>query len=150
IQRAHEFYEMKETKIFTPEQMREVERVVLLRNVDRNWMEHLEDMDHLMESVGLQAYANRKPIDEYRIVGADLFDAMVNEIRDSTARMMLSVMPREKAMQREQVVNRISLGSSGGDKSEAKKPVVNKTKKVGRNDPCPCGSGKKYKNCCGR
>ncbi len=150
IQRAHEFYEMKETKIFTPEQMREVERVVLLRNVDRNWMEHLEDMDHLMESVGLQAYANRKPIDEYRIVGADLFDAMVNEIRDSTARMMLSVMPREKAMQREQVVNRISLGSSGGDKSEAKKPVVNKTKKIGRNDPCPCGSGKKYKNCCGR
>ncbi len=151
LNRAMKIYEEKEQKIFGEETFREVERVVLLRNVDSKWMDHLEDMDSLMESIGLQAYAQRNPISEYRIAGADLFDEMVTMIRDDTVRMLLSVMPRPQTMKREQIIKPVSAGFAGaGDGTLKKKPVVKKAaEKVGRNDPCPCGSGKKYKKCCG-
>ncbi len=147
LKRAMSIYENKEEVVFGKETMREVERALLLRNVDVKWMDHLEAMDSLMESIGLQAYAQRSPISEYRIYGGDLFAEMVDEIRDDTVRDVLSVMPRQKAEERKQVF-KIS-GTSGGDGTVKKKPVVNKEAKVGRNDPCPCGSGKKYKKCCG-
>ncbi len=150
--RAMQLYEKKETEYFPGEQMREIERIILLQNVDKKWMDHLEAMDSLMESIGLQAYAQRNPISEYRIVGADLFDEMVLSIRDDTVRMLLSVMPKPREeLKRVEVAKPVSEGFAGGDGSQpkVKKPVVNKTAKIGRNDPCPCGSGKKYKKCCG-
>ncbi|MBR4960721.1 MAG: preprotein translocase subunit SecA [Clostridia bacterium] len=152
LERADELYTKKETELFGEEQMREIERIVLLQNVDKKWMDHLEAMDSLMETIGLQAYAQRNPISEYRLVGADMFDEMSEEIRNDTVRMLLSVMPRPQAeLKRVEVAKPVSEGfaGGGGDKSLPKKPVVNKTEKVGRNDPCPCGSGKKYKKCCG-
>ncbi len=147
LKRAMTLYENKDV-IFGAERMREVERAILLRNVDIKWMDHLEAMDGLMESIGLQAYAQRSPISEYRIYGGELFDQMVDEIRDDTVRGVLSVVPREKVEERKQVYK--IAGTTGGDETLKKKPVVNKTAKVGRNDPCPCGSGKKYKKCCGQ
>ncbi len=151
LDRAMKLYEEKEQKIFGEEVFREVERVVLLRNVDSKWMDHLEAMDSLMDSIGLQAYAQRNPISEYRIAGADLFDEMITMIRDDTVRMLLSVMPRPQTMKREQIIQPVSAGFAGaGDGTLKKKPVVKKAaEKIGRNDPCPCGSGKKYKKCCG-
>lgn len=151
LDKAMEIYEEKEQKVFGEEVFREVERVVLLRNVDSKWMDHLEAMDSLMDSIGLQAYAQRNPISEYRIAGADLFDEMITMIRDDTVRMLLSVMPRPQTMKREQIIQPVSAGFAGaGDGTLKKKPVVKKAaEKVGRNDPCPCGSGKKYKKCCG-
>ncbi len=138
-------------ELFTPEKFREVERAVLLRNVDTAWMDHIDAMDDLKGSIGLQAYAQRDPVNEYRVVGADMFDAMVAEIRDKTVRMILTVLPAPREeIKRVQVANPIGEGFEGGKKGEKKvtvKPV--RAAKVGRNDPCPCGSGKKYKNCCG-
>ena len=157
LSRAEKLYDFKE-KLFGEDEFREVERVVLLRNVDQKWMDHLEAMDSLMESIGLQAYANRNPISEYRIQGADLFDEMIGEIRESTVRMMLSVMPKTQNVQRVQVVReaapggprlRRPVGPLANAAAIPNRPVVNKGPKVGRNDPCPCGSGKKYKKCCG-
>ena len=136
--RAMQLYEKKETEYFPGEQMREIERIILLQNVDKKWMDHLEAMDSLMESIGLQAYAQRNPISEYRIVGADLFDEMVLSIRDDTVRMLLSVMPKPREeLKRVEVAKPVSEGFAGGDGSQpkVKKPVVNKTAKVGRNDP---------------
>jgi len=147
---AMKLYESKE-ELFTPEKMREVERIILLQNVDRKWMDHLESMDSLRETIGLQAYAQRNPISEYRIHGADLFDEMVMNIRDDTVRMILSIFPKENTeMKRVEVAKPVSEGFAGGEATKkVNKPIVNKTPKVGRNDPCPCGSGKKYKKCCG-
>ncbi len=149
--RAMTLYSKKETELFGEEQMRELERIILLQNVDKKWIDHLEAMDSLMEMIGLQAYAQRNPISEYRLEGADLFDDMITSIRDDTVRMLLSVMPKPKAeMKRVEVAKPVSEGFAGGEqKQEVKRPTVNKGEKVGRNDPCPCGSGKKYKNCCG-
>ncbi|MBE6724748.1 MAG: preprotein translocase subunit SecA [Ruminococcaceae bacterium] len=150
--RASALYAAKE-ELFGAERMREVERVVLLQNVDRKWMDHLEAMDSLMEMIGLQAYAQRNPISEYRIQGADLFDEMITSIRDDTARQILSVMPRpQQEIKRVEVAKPVSEGFAGGEQQAVqKKPVTaDKFAKVGRNDPCPCGSGKKYKNCHGR
>jgi len=168
LERAEKLYKFKED-LFGAEQFREVERVVLLRNVDQKWMAHLEAMDSLMESIGLQAYAQRNPISEYRIQGADLFDEMIREIRDDTVRMLLSVMPKAQAVKRVQVIretgdNSASVPARGPVMQRTGSPqakqlpakamvnggtVINKNK-VGRNDPCPCGSGKKYKKCCGK
>jgi preprotein translocase subunit SecA len=132
--------------------MREIERVILLQIVDRKWIDHLEAMDSLEEMIGLQAYAQRNPISEYRIQRADLFDEMITGIRDDTVRMILSVVPKPKQeIKRVEVLKPVSEGFAGDGSETKKKPVkVDKSKKVGRNDPCPCGSGKKYKNCCGR
>ncbi len=133
--------------------LREVERVILLRNVDQRWMEHIDAMDDLKDTVGLNTYAQRSPISEYRIAGADLFDDMVEDIRTGTVRMLLSAVPTEAATKRVQVANPTVSGFAG----QSGKPTVRRAgetvrrteKKVGPNDKCPCGSGRKYKNCCG-
>ena len=151
--RALDRYHEKET-LFGEEVFREVERAVLLRNVDSAWMEHIDTMEDLKNNVGLQAYAQRDPVTEYRIRGAELFDAMVEDIRKNTVRMILTVVPRpQETIRRVQVAKPITEGFEGDGK---KRPVVKKNtpaaakETVGRNDPCPCGSGKKYKNCCMR
>ncbi|MGN1128833.1 MAG: SEC-C metal-binding domain-containing protein, partial [Candidatus Flemingiibacterium sp.] len=157
--RAKELYASKE-KIFG-DQMREIERVVLLRAVDSNWMNHIDAMDDLRGSIGLQAYAQRNPINEYRLTGADMFDDMVAQIREDTMRMILSIMPRPQAeIKREAVAKATSEGFAGGESKPVRSGSASQSgvvsadgrtvKKVGRNDPCPCGSGKKYKKCCGR
>ena len=157
-QRAMALYESKET-LFPNGRMREIERIILLRNVDTKWMDHLDAMDGVRDSIGLQAYAQRKPLNEYRIVSADMFDAMIEEIRNDTVRGILAVMPKVE-IKREEVAKVTGEGFSGG---EANRPVrkaspaiirvaggnVPGGAKVGRNDPCPCGSGKKFKKCCG-
>ena len=149
VDRAIALYHSKE-ELFGEEIFREVERAILLQNVDRAWMEHIDAMDDLKGSIGLQSYANRDPVVEYRIHGAEMFDGMVGEIRENTVRMILSAQPRQK-VERVQVANPLTEGFEGA-KTSVKKivltPRVNAAK-VGRNDPCPCGSGKKYKKCCG-
>ncbi len=138
---------------FGPERFREVERAILLRNVDTAWMDHIDAMDDLKSNINLQAYAHRDPVTEYRMVGADMFDAMVAEIRDKTVRALLTVMPKPREeVVRVQVAKPLVEGFEGGSKSTGTKRVVlqpKRTAKVGSNDPCPCGSGKKYKFCCG-
>ena len=110
-------------------------------------MDHLEAMDTLKEYIGLNSYAQRDPVAMYRIQGADLFDQMVDDIKEDTVRQILSVYPRPQATERVQVAKPTSEGFGGGT-AIVRKPVT--VKKVGRNDPCPCGSGKKYKKCCGQ
>ncbi len=130
--------------------MREVERIVLLRSVDTHWMQHIDDMDALRGGVGLNAYAQRNPINEYRITGGEMFAAMVDAIREDTVRALWSIVPRRAPEKRKEVAKITGEGFADG-KAEKKKPVtVRNTAKIGRNDPCPCGSGKKYKKCCGR
>ncbi len=149
LDRAKALYAEKES-IFGMEQMREIERVVLLRNVDSKWMEHLDAMEDLKGSIGLNAYAQRNPISEYRILSADLFDEMNASIREDTVRMLLSVQQRRQEIKRVEVAKVKSEGFAGSGEAVKKKPVViKKAERVGRNDPCPCGSGKKYKKCCG-
>jgi len=146
-ERAMNIYNSKD-EIFGAEAMREIERVILLRSVDSHWENHIDAMDDLKSSVGLNAYAQRNPITEYKIEGADMFDEMIANIREMTVRHVLSVQKRE-TIKREQMATVTNEGFSGdGSKASPKKPVVNKTK-VAPNDPCPCGSGLKYKKCCG-
>ena len=153
--RATELYEDKE-ELFGADTFREVERAILLRNVDTAWMEHIDTMDDLKSNVGLQAYAQRDPVTEYRIRGAEMFDTMVDDIRQNTVRGILSVVPREQPIQRVQVANPIMAGLAGSVrrrvtvKKTAGTTIVKGNATPGRNDPCPCGSGKKYKNCCMR
>ena len=152
--RADAIYEAKE-KEFTSPIMREVERVVLLRNVDQEWMDHIDAMEQLQDGIRLRAYAHQDPVVEYRLEGFDMFDSMIAAIRENTAKMMLTVRLRKKeeAPKREQVAQETgtsaAASASAGDKAVQKQPV-HKQKKPGRNDPCPCGSGLKYKKCCGR
>ncbi len=150
--RAVSIYTSKEEK-YGAEWMRNVERNVLLRTVDRHWMEHLDAMDDLRDSIHLEAYAQRNPISEYRIAGMNLFDHMTDEIRRDTSRTILTAIPREELERRRQIMvvkNAVSGTNGPISTGEKKKPVVKKaSEKIGRNDPCPCGSGKKYKNCCG-
>lgn len=156
VDRAFERYE-EEEKMIGSAQMREVERAVLLRNVDTMWMEHIDAMDDLKGNVGLQSYAQRDPVTEYRIQGADMFDAMVADIRERTVRAMLSIRPaqRETEIKRVQVAKPLTEGFEG-NRPAGKKVVrqagpepIRKASVPDRNDPCPCGSGKKYKKCCG-
>jgi preprotein translocase subunit SecA len=155
VERALQMYLAKD-QLFDTEEMsgyeifREVERAILLQNVDRAWMDHIDAMDDLKGSIGLQAYANRDPVTEYRIQGADMFDGMVNDIRENTVRMVLGAVPRQK-VRRVQVANPLTEGFEGAKNSPNKIVLVQRTRpaRVGRNDPCPCGSGKKYKKCCG-
>ncbi len=133
------------------EQIREIERVVLLRCIDELWMDHIDYMQDLKGGIGLNAYAQRNPVNEYKIIGADAFDAMISDIRENTVRAVLSAVPKTE-IKREQMAKEqsASIENIGGDKPMKKKPVVKKAaEKVGRNDLCPCGSGKKYKKCCG-
>ena len=143
--KAIEFYEHKEQEI-TPEVMRELERVVLLRTVDELWIDHIDAMHELRRGIGLNAYAQVNPVDEYKRQGMDMFDEMISQIRMRTARMILLARIRGAEPKRERVAKETS---TSGDGTIVKKPVVKK-QKVGRNDPCPCGSGLKYKKCCGK
>ena len=148
IKRAEKLYAEKQEMF--GDRMPELERVVLLRNVDSYWMEHIDNMDQLKNGIHLRAYGQHDPVVTYRIEGFEMFDQMVNAIREDTARMLLTVrIRREEEPKREQVMK--ATGESGGDGSE-KGRTVRKTaaQKIGRNDPCPCGSGLKYKKCCGR
>ncbi len=145
-ERAELLYKEKE-KLFGEETFREVERTILLRNVDRLWMEHLDAMTELKNSIGLNAYAQRDPVVQYKIQGSVMFDEMSEEIRNETANTLLRIFPRKQEIRREAVA-KITATSSGGDGSVKKAPVVKKAT-AGPNDPCPCGSGKKFKKCCG-
>ena len=149
--RLNEKYDEKE-KLFGRETYLEIQRSILLRNVDTAWMEHIDAMDDLKGMINLQAYAHRDPVSEYRITGGDMFDTMIEEIRDKTVRMLLSVVPKPtQTIKRVQVANPLTAGFEGGTTKTVKKVSIRKdaAQKIGRNDPCPCGSGKKYKNCCG-
>ena len=147
--KAHKVYEAREQQ-FTPQIMRELERVILLKNVDMEWMDHIDAMEELQKGIRLRAYGQKDPVVEYRMEGFDMFDEMIATIRENTARMMLTVQLRKaEEPKREQVAK--PTAESGGDGSDdSKHTPIRKKKKPGRNDPCPCGSGKKYKNCCGR
>ncbi len=146
--KAAGLYEKREEQ-FTSPVMREVERVVLLRNVDQEWMDHIDAMEQLQDGIRLRAYAQQDPVVEYRVEGSDMFDAMIATIRENTAKMILTVRLRTpEAPKREQVAKETSAGTAGDE--TVKKQPVHKEKKPGRNDPCPCGSGLKYKKCCGR
>ena len=147
-----EKYKQKEEEIGA-EQLRELERIILLRTVDAKWMDHLDAMDQLKEAVRLEAYAQRDPVVEFKYESYDVFNAMTADIAETVVRTLLHVHKRNENMQRVNLVktmitNLNAAQNAGGD--DKAKPKVNSTKKVGRNDPCPCGSGKKYKQCCGK
>ena len=143
---AMNLYKEKENE-FTSEQMREIERVILLRVVDSKWMDHIDDMDHLKQGIGLRAYRQQDPAQAYSFEGSEMFEEMIYNIKVETVRYLFHVQI-QKAPERERVVKETSTNY---DESEAlKQEPVKKEKKAGRNDVCPCGSGKKYKNCCGR
>ena len=145
--RAMKIYEGKETEYGSL--MRELERVVLLKTVDRYWMDHIDNMEELRKGIHLRAYGQKDPVVLYRMEGFDMFDQMIASIREDTARLMLTVQIRQKEEpKREQVAKPTATSADGTDRPR----TVRKTaaQKVGRNDPCPCGSGKKYKKCCGR
>ena len=135
----------EQEEIFGPA-MRELERVLMLRVVDTLWMDHLDEMEHVKREIGLRAYGQHDPVVEYRNVGSELYEGMLDAIKRDTVRYVLFAMPRIK-IEREQVAKPLD---TGGDGSLKKRPASADKKEPGRNDPCPCGSGKKYKNCCGK
>lgn len=145
-EKAVKLYEAKEAEFPEPEQMREMERVILLKVIDTKWMAHIDDMDQLRQGIGLQAFGNRNPIVEYKMAGFDMFDAMTAAIEEDTVKLLLHVKIEQK-IEREQVAK---ITGTNKDDSVARGPVRRETKKIQRNDPCPCGSGLKYKNCCGK
>ena len=142
---AVKLYESKEAEFPEPENIREIERVILLKVIDRKWMNHIDDMDQLRQGVGLQAYGQRDPLVEYKMNGYEMFDAMTSNIKEDTVRLLLHVQVEQK-VEREEVAK---VTGTNKDDSVQKGPVK-KEAKVYPNDPCPCGSGKKYKQCCGR
>ena len=139
-------YEMKEAEFPEPEAVRELERVVLLKTIDRKWMDHIDDMDQLRQGIGLQAYGQRDPLVEYKMSGYDMFDNMIANIQEDTIRLLFHVRIEQK-VEREQVAK---VTGTNRDESLQKGPKKRESAKVYPNDPCPCGSGKKYKQCCGR
>ena len=144
---AVKLYEDKEAEFPTPETIREIERVILLKVIDRKWMDHIDDMDQLRQGIGLQAYGQRDPLVEYRAAGYDMFDEMTKSIKEDTIRLLFHVHLEER-VEREQVAQ---VTGTNRDESAKKKPAVKtEVAKVRPNDPCPCGSGKKYKACHGR
>ncbi|HAT4247038.1 TPA: preprotein translocase subunit SecA [Clostridium perfringens] len=148
IECAREIYKEKEEFVGS-EQMREIERVIILRVVDTKWMDHIDDMDHLKQGIGLRAYKQQDPTQAYQMEGSAMFDEMINNIKIDTVRYLFHVKVEAEKPQRERVAKETGA-SHGGDSQEVKKKPVKKEPKVGRNDLCPCGSGKKYKSCCGR
>ena len=147
---ALDIYEKKE-KEFTPEKMRELERVILLRTVDSRWMDHIDNMDHLKQGMGLRAFKQQDPVQAYQMEGSAMFEEMIEGIKVDTVKYMFHVQ-MQKAPERERVAKESAAVHPGGDGSseEVKRKPVVKEVEIGRNDLCPCGSGKKYKNCCGR
>ena len=143
---AVKLYESKEAEFPEPEAIRELERVILLKVIDNKWMAHIDDMDQLRQGIGLQAYAQRDPLVEYKMSGYEMFDSMTDSIREDTIRLLFHVRVEQK-VEREQVAK---VTGTNKDDSGPKAPMKRSEKKVYPNDPCPCGSGKKYKNCCGK
>ena len=145
-EKAVMLYEQKETEFPEPEQFREIERVVLLRVIDRKWMDHIDDMAQLRQGIGLQAYGQKDPIVEYKMAGFDMFDDMISAIQEDTVRLLYHVQVEQK-VEREQVAK---VTGTNKDETAQSAPKKREHAKVYPNDPCPCGSGKKYKQCCGR
>ncbi len=143
---AVKLYEAKEAEFPEAEAMREIERVILLKTIDRKWMDHIDDMDQLRQGAGLASYGQRDPLVEYKMNGYDMFDAMTANIKEDTVKMLYRIKIEQK-VEREQVAK---VTGTNKDDTVAKKPVVKKEARIYPNDPCPCGSGKKYKQCCGR
>ena len=143
---AVKLYESKETEFQLPEQLREVERVILLKTVDKKWMDHIDDMEQLRQGIGLQAYGQRDPLVEYKMSGYDMFNAMTESIAEETIRILTHIKVEQK-VEREEVAK---VTGTNKDTSLAKAPQKRADVKVYPNDPCPCGSGKKYKACCMR
>ena len=145
-ERATKAYEAKESEFPEPEHIREIERVILLKVIDAKWMDHIDDMDQLRQGIGLQAYGQRDPKVEYKMIGYDMFDHMTKSITEDTIRALFHVKIEQK-VEREQVAK---VTGTNKDESAVRAPKKRAEKKVYPNDPCPCGSGKKYKQCCGR
>ena len=143
LKRLEEKRELIGDEMFT-----EFQRMVLLRNVDVLWMDHIDAMDDLKQGIHLRAYAQRDPVVEFRMQSYDMFDEMTAAIRENTVRMLLTLVPRRREDVERKAVAKVTATSAGGDDT-ATHTTVRKGKKVGPNDPCPCGSGKKYKKCCG-
>ncbi len=160
IAKVHEIYASKETE-FGEENLRELERVVMLKIVDQKWMDHIDNMDELKKGIGLRGYGQQDPVVQYRLEGTEMFDDMIEDIRMDVVKILLNIRKKEGPIERTEItkVTGASLEDTAinlvdGNISEKEggmnKTVVNEGPKVGRNDPCPCGSGKKYKNCCGK
>ena len=143
---AVKLYESKEAEFPQPEAIRELERVILLKVIDNKWMAHIDDMDQLRQGIGLQAYGQRDPLVEYKMSGYEMFDSMTDSIREDTIRLLFHVRVEQK-VEREQVAK---VTGTNKDDSAPKAPKKRSSAKIYPNDPCPCGSGKKYKNCCGK
>ena len=143
---AVKLYESKEAEFPEPEAIRELERVILLKVIDRKWMDHIDDMEQLRQGIGLQAYGNKDPLVEYKMSGYEMFEDMTKNIKEETVRLLFHIKIEQK-VEREQVAK---VTGTNKDDSVAKGPVKRDNAKIYPNDPCPCGSGKKYKNCCGR
>ena len=155
--KALEIYSQKEQEI-TSEQLRELERVVMLKVVDEKWMNHIDSMDELKNGIGLRAYGQKDPVVQYRLEGFDMSDEMVNDIKYDVTKILMHIREQGEARRQETVkitgaaleaIHSVDGGAKIGE-DEANKTVRNDGPKVGRNDACPCGSGKKYKNCCGK
>ena len=158
--KAHKIYEEKENE-FGSENLRELERVVMLKIVDQKWMDHIDNMDELKKGIGLRGYGQKDPVVQYRLEGTDMFDDMIEDIKIDVVKILLNVRKKEGPIQRTETtkVTGASLEDTAINLVDGKisqkeggmnKTIVNEEPKVGRNDPCPCGSGKKYKNCCGK
>ena len=145
IEKSHNIYEAKEAEL-GEELMREIERRALLRSVDEKWMDHIDSMDQLKFGIGLRAYGQHDPVVEYKREGFDMFDEMIRNIQQDTVKMILRIKKENIVVKREQVA-KPTMASHGDD--GVRKPKKRDVAKVGRNEPCPCGSGKKYKKCCG-
>jgi preprotein translocase subunit SecA len=143
---AIKLYEEKEAEFPEKEQIREIERVILLKVIDRKWMDHIDDMDQLRQGIGLQAYGQRDPLVEFKFMGFEMFDEMTDAIREDTIKALMHVRI-EQNVEREQVAK---VTGTNKDETVAQGPVKRTSKKIQPNDPCPCGSGKKYKYCCGK
>ena len=139
-------YEAKEAEFANEEEIREIERVVLLKVVDRKWMDHIDDMDQLRQSIGLQSLGQHDPLVEYKIAGYEMFNEMTRNIMEDTVRLLFHVKVEQK-VEREEVAK---VTGTNKDETTVRKPTQRAEKKIYPNDPCPCGSGKKYKNCHGR
>ncbi|HLS06819.1 MAG TPA: SEC-C metal-binding domain-containing protein, partial [Bacillota bacterium] len=147
IGKVRQKYDEKEEEL-SPEQMREFEKVIVLRTVDTKWMDHIDQMDQLRQGIHLRAYAQDDPLREYQMEGFEMFEAMIASIEEEVARYIMKAQIREN-LQRQEVAQNTKAVSGGQNEQQRRQPYVRKNT-VGRNDPCPCGSGRKYKRCCGR
>lgn len=145
VEKAQSAYEKKEEELGS-ETMRELERYIMLKTVDQKWMDHIDAMDQLREGIGLRAYGQRDPVIEYKFEGYEMFQDMIKNIQEDTLRYLFKVQIKA-APERQQKTYNVSYSHNDGD---GKPQPIRKQKKIGRNDPCPCGSGKKYKKCCGK